>query len=935
MHYDPARVADERMSPGVSVIDLIESAAARFPGHLALQMDEDRGLRRYTYVEMMDRVRRLSRSLGGSGIETGNRVILWARLTPSWVLAYLGALHRGCVVVPLDADYSPEEVAVVLGQTGAAALFATWEGLARLREAGKIAPSSVLLVGLDREQDGEGVTALESLLQGPPAGAAAVVSPDDVATIFYTSGTTGAPKGVVLLHRSLALSVSGLLQYLEGSEADRVLALIPSHHILGAVANVLTPLAKGVSITYLRALNSVELLRALKDAGITILPAVPQLFYLLHQRIFDEVRRKRLPVRLLFRALLEVCGAVRQATGLNAGRRLFASVHRALGGRLRLLVSAGSSFDPGVIRDFFALGFTVQQGYALTESGGGGTFTPFFANRLGSVGRPMPGVEMKLVGTDESGVGEIAIAGPTIMRGYYRDEAATAEVLRDGWFHTGDLGRVDDGGNYYITGRRKDMIVLSSGKKIHPEEIELHYSRSPVIKEVCVLGLGDASDYASSERLHAVIVPDFEHLRTNRIVNCRDAIREDVEELSAALPAHKRVLSFEIRTDPLPRTTTRKLMRYALAAEIAKRGGDGKRPAASRYRFVDGDDRLLALETSQRIIELIRRECRVEDGLHLDMNLELDLSVDSLSRIELIAQVESALNVALDEADAVLTVRDLLRRVEEKRGASAPAVAGPAAEHRITWKEILSSTGDAAATGYLLRSSGVTVLAHHGLLRVVYLLARVFFRLEVRGLENLPRQRPFIICPNHQSYLDGVLMAAVLPYGVFKHLLTLGLTTFFSGGIKGFVARLGRVVPIDPDTNVVRATQISAVGLRAGQNLLIFPEGSMTSDGRLQPFKKGAAILARELEVPIVPVAIRGSFHAWSKVRPGIHAAPITITFGRPFGAAATSAEGDRESEYAEITRRLKEAVEELMGEPRRARADVGALSSDGDLGGL
>jgi len=902
------------LNPSLLVIDRIESAAARFPDRLALQMREEGGLRQYTYAEMMARVRRLSRSLGRMGIGRGDRVVLWARLTPHWVLAYLGALHHGCVVVPLDADYAPEQVRDVLDRTRAGAVFSTSDALSGLREIGGSGDASPRLVGLDRELDGEGMTALESLFRCPPAETAEVVSPDDLATIFYTSGTTGAPKGVALAHRSLAASLQGLLEYVEGSETDRVLALIPSHHILGAVANVLIPLAKGASVTYLRALNSGELLKTLDDTGITILPAVPQLFYLLHERIFDEVRRKPLVVRLLFRPMLRACGAVRQATGLNPGRKLFARVHRAFGGSLRLLVSAGSSFDPAVIRDLFALGFTVQQGYALTESGAGGTFTPHFDNRLGSVGRAMPGVEMKLVGADESGVGEIAIAGPTIMQGYYQDEAATAEVLRDGWLHTGDLARVDDGGNYYVTGRRKDMIVLSSGKKVQPDEIELCYSRSPVIKEICVLGLADASDYARSERLHAVVVPDFDHLRARRIVNCKDAIREDVEEISATLPAHKRVMSFEIRPDPLPRTTTRKLMRHVVAAEAAKDGGE-RRPATSRYRFAEGDDRLLALPSSKRVVDIVRDECRVEGDLHLDMNLELDLGVDSLHRIELMARVERALQLALDEDAAlrILSVRDLLRAVAASRGAGAAAAAGP--EQQVTWKEILSGAGDEAARRHLLRSSGFSVLAHYALLRIVYAIAKGIFRLEVRGRENLP-ERPFILCPNHQSYLDGVLMAAVLPYGVFTHLLTLGLTEFFSGGIKGRIAGIGRVVPIDPDTNVVQATQFSAAGLRAGQNLLIFPEGSMTSDGRLQPFKKGAAILACELEVPIVPVAISGSFRAWSKVRPGIHPARITITFGRPLRAAAVAGEdGDRERDYAETTRRLKAAVAELLGD--------------------
>jgi long-chain acyl-CoA synthetase len=836
------------------------------------------------------------------------------------VLAYLGALHNGCVVIPLDVASSPEAVASIIAETKARIVFTVGEKTVQLPMILKNLTASPELVSLDLGHDRDGVRAVTSLFQGPPAGSAAAISGDDVATIFYTSGTTGQPRGVVISHGSLANSVSGLLEYMEGSEADNILALIPPHHIMASVANVFGPLVKGASVTYLQTLNSLELLRILNKARITILPGVPQLFYLIHKRIFEEVRRKGPLTRLLFGITLRACRGVRQATGLNPGRTLFARVNRMLGGHLRLLVSAASYFDPHVIRDFFSLGFTVQQGYALTESGGGGTFTPFFDNCIGSAGRPMPGVQMKLVDVDESGVGEIAIAGPSLMNGYFNDEKATASVMHEGWFHTGDLARVDAKGNYYITGRKKEMIVLSSGKKVHPEEIELHYSKSPVIKEICVLGIAGSSEYASSEQLHAIIVPDFEYLQTQRIVNCRDAIREDVEELSAALPVHKRILSYEIRTDPLPRTTTRKLMRYVVACEVSSSDRDGTPRRSSTYRFVEGDEQLGALESSRQIRELIRRECRFEGDLHLDMNLELDLGVDSLQRIELVAQVEQLLGIGLgdDGVSGFMTIRDLLRLVQEKRNARPPIAARAEGEDRITWKQILSeANSDDAEEKYVLRSSGWTVLGHYLLLRMAYFLSRLLFRLKVQGQENLPRERPFLICPNHQSYLDGVLMAAVLPYSVFRHVFTLGLTTFFSGGIKGAIARAGRVVPIDPDTNVVRATQVSAMGLRAGQNLLVFPEGSMTSDGRLQPFKKGPAILSRELGAPIVPVAIRGSFYAWSKVRNGIRLAPITITFGRPIAVDGyVGLESDREIEYADITRRLRSAIEELMREP-------------------
>ena len=648
------------------IIAEIEQAANIYPEHIALEMFSDEGDIRYTYEQTLDLAKRLGQSLRNRGVKKGDRVAFWARLSPKWVIAYLGALRIGAVVVPLDVEYGVEELSTILAQIECKAIFSVREKLPLLKQA---AEEIGVMVVLDSDRDDDGFLSVESLFQrngesSPPP----EIAPEDVAIIFFTSGTTGRPKGVIIPHRSVVNSVNGLLQCLRVTAEDKALAVIPSHHVFASLANILFPLVTGGSITYLRALNSAELMRTMEKARITTFPAVPQVFYLLHKKIFDEVKSKPLVVRILFRILLGFSRLVRRTTGLNPGPVLFSKVHQVFGGHLRLLVSAASYFDPKIIRDFYSLGFTVQQGYALTETFGGGAFTPFDDNVIGSAGKPLPGVEIKLVEKDESGVGEIAISGPSLMQGYLNDPEATSEVLRDGWFYTGDLASQDEAGNVYIRGRRKEMIVLSSGKKVYPEEIEQHYLQIPYIKEMCVMGVAGDNDYAGSERLHGVIVPDFDYLKRQRIVNSTQIIREGIEEYSASLPKYKRILSYEFRTEPLPRTATKKIQRFLVSKQLTN-GQPGKSESTiSAYHYVEGDDLLQASESSQQVMEVIRRETRLDREVHLDMNLELDLGFDSLQRIELLARIEQLLNVRLgdDVASQTFTVRDLLKTVAQE-----------------------------------------------------------------------------------------------------------------------------------------------------------------------------------------------------------------------------------------------------------------------------
>ena len=314
--------------------------------------------------------------------------------------------------------------------------------------------------------------------------------------MLYTSGTTADPKGVVLTHANLEAERTAALAVVDCHDRDAVLGVLPLFHALAQMANLLVPLSVGARVVFLEAVNSTSLVEALHDRGITIFVCVPQFFYLIHQRVMAEVARASPLRRLLFTGLLRANGWLREHGGWNPGRRWFARVHRVLGPRMRLLITGGSRFDPATGRDLYALGFTLLNGYGLTETSGAATVQRPGDRYTTSVGQPLPGVEIRIdrgdAGSDPapSGpeAGEILIRGPLVMREYLDRPDATAEAIRDGWLHTGDLGCLDADGRLYVTGRLKEIIVLSSGKNIYPEDVEAQYLQSAFVKEVCVVG---------------------------------------------------------------------------------------------------------------------------------------------------------------------------------------------------------------------------------------------------------------------------------------------------------------------------------------------------------------------------------------------------------------------------------------------------------------
>ena len=916
--------------------DRFVECAERWPQNIAVEIQGPDGIESHSYSELRRMAEFIAAWLVARGTQPSARVAILADNHPRWVAAYLGIIAAGGAAVPLDTAYHADQVGKLLRDSGTSLIVCDAKHLPVAQEA--VAGSNIAIVqtasGLRPEgQPGPALSEVEgtavptqaeadfdSIFAQASGGLHPVPrQPDDLASLLYTSGTTADPKGVMLTHANLLGEAEAVFAWAQIGPADAVLGVLPLFHVLSQMANLLLPLVAGTRVVYLSTLNTTELLRALRERNITAFAVVPQFFYLIHERIFKEVQQKGRATRFAFGWMRRIT-VLGRGLGLNPGRILFGRIHDLFGKRMRLLVTGGSRFDPKIGQDFYSLGIDVLQAYGLTETCGGAFVNPPDENVIGSVGKPLKGVEAKIVDPQASddgspASGEIIMRGPIVMKGYWNRPDATADVLKDGWLYTGDLGYLDTHGNLFITGRRKEVIILANGKNIYPEEIEAHYLQSPFIKEICVMGMEGT---AGSEKLYAVIVPNFEVLRQRKVVNAKEVIRFDVEGLSAELASTKRISGYEIWQEDLPRTTTRKLKRF----EIEKRMRAGKR--------VDGGAELAVVKPltpeEKSWLEQANIQCALKvirdfspsppENIRPGDNLELDLGLDSMRRVELLVAVEQELGGDVEESQlsCIYTVRELLDAV------MASAASGKTASKQqfAGWSAVLREDPTDPAVLAITKSRPITDRGIFLFTRLIRLAWRIRSRIEVEGVENIPLQGGYLLCSNHQSFIDPLILLAVLPLRLISRMFAVGTSEIFGTGFMLRVARLMRTVVVDPDANLIPAMRAGAFGLRHGLGLVLYPEGERSIDGTPKIFKKGAAILSIHLQVPIIPIAVDGIYDSWPRGKPFQKFAPIKIKIGEPM-MPPPEAEASEEA-YAKFTRELKARVVGMWEELRQRK---------------
>ncbi|MGA2375245.1 MAG: AMP-binding protein [Candidatus Sulfotelmatobacter sp.] len=915
--------------------DRFVECAERWPDNVALEIQRRDRIESCTYAELHRMAESVGRWVTENGFARGSRLAIVADNHPRWVAAYLGIIAAGCAVVPFDTALHADQLTTLLKDSGTSALFCDAKHAQVARDA--VASLNVGLVLMDPDRMAQHSASerwlanLPAILDGGPGKfQPAPAAADDLASLLYTSGTTADPKGVMLTHANFLGEVEAVFNWVDIGPSDALLGVLPMFHVLAQMANLLLPLVKGARVVYLETLNTTELLRALRERNITTFAVVPQFFYLIHDRIFQEVAKRGELAQRAFKALVAVNRTLRKV-GLNAGPILFGKVHEAFGKKMRYLVTGGSRFDPQIAADFRDLGIDVLQAYGLTE-----TTAAVFANSptnnvIGSVGKAMKGVEAKIVYAttdpqreeDGPATGEICVRGAVVMKGYWNRPDATAAVLRDGWFYTGDLGYFDADGNLFLTGRKKEVIVLSNGKNIYPEEVEAHYVKSPYIKELAVMGL-EGKPAEGGDRLHAVIVPNFDVLRQKKIVNAKEVIRFDIESLSQQIASTKRIGSYEIWQEDLPRTTTRKIKRFEVEkrakANQARRPDDDAELPSERPLTAD-EMAWLDQPSVQRALNVVREAARTTPpALRPTLNLELDLGLDSMQRVELLSQIEEQLggNVEESQLAGIYTVRELIDAVLQSAasGAGSPGTRASFAG----WKAILAEEPSAADVVSLAQPKPFSDPFWYMVSRLIQVIALDRFDLHVRGVEKLPLSGAYILSSNHQSYLDPVILASILPPEVFHKVFAVGTSEIFGKGFMLRLARSLRVVVVDPDANLIPAMRAGAFGLRQGRPLILYPEGERSIDGTPRTFKKGAAILSIHLQVPIVPIAIEGFYEVWPRNKPFRGFKPLKMVFGDPILPPPESEAS--EAAYEKLTAELRARVVGMWEELRNKASD-------------
>ncbi len=832
---------------------------------IVMQIKEGEGYRRHTYGELLEHVRGLSRSLFELGLRPGDRVAIVAENRPEWIIAYLSILTIGATAVPLDIQMPQEQLLFFLTTSNSQLVFASTATQPLLVDL----PASLQLVSMDSATETDQLMMRDLIAQGQQKPAVdTTVNPDDVASLLYTSGTTKRPKGVLLTHRNFMTNVKAIMmKELAGSE-DNFLVMLPLHHAYPFMVAFLVPLMLGARMTFLQSLKGPDLMQCIRETGINIAVGVPQVFAMIRRAIFDELGRRPAFTRQLFTVLLGFSGLVRTHTEWNLGKLLFASIHRRLGESLRLFCSGGAKLDPQIAKDLDSLGFTIREGYGLTETAPVIAFSPLSGPKPGSVGPPIANVKVRISHPNENGIGEVVVQGPNVMKGYDQDPAETAEAIRDGWFHTGDLGYLDADGYLFLTGRLKELIVTPGGKNILPEELEKEYHQSSAITELCVIGLQRHGE--EGEHLHAVIVPNFEFLRGKKIHDAAGYIKDELNRVAITLPTYKRISGVTLVKEPLPRTRLGKIQRHL----VATRTRPDQAPTRSTYPPSDADREIRETNLGRVVLRTLAELLPSHKDIRLEDHLDIDLGFDSLKRVELQVALERQLgNLPEMVMGEVVTVRDVIEQLKGLEQDHPGKTEAPQ-----SWQDIFEAP--------VLPTQTQTFLSPpHWIARFIrtaskFLFERLFriaFRLTVTGAEHLSQPGPILIASNHLSFFDPFILLAALPRSVSAQLYTFGWEPYFRSRFRLWVARVGQVIPVGPEMPLVTILRTSAALLRNEKNLLIFPEGERSIDGQLHSFKKGIGVLACELGIPVIPVKIEGSFEAWPPDAKGPHLHPITV----------------------------------------------------------
>lgn len=760
-----------------------------------------------TYQEMLQHV-----SVFGSHTRELNpkKTIIFSENRIGWVYAFFSVWQNRSIAVPVDATATVSDLEYIVRDCTPECMWVSeaCEKVAREVVSRLDFDVRILVINEVEKEDISGFDIVPSTLDEKS------YEDDAIALIIYTSGTTGSPKGVMLTYRNLWANKAGVCDEVNVFNGKRrTLMLLPVHHVLPLMGTVIIPILQGDGIIICETLQGPDIMDALCRGKVGIFVGVPRLWQMLYSGIM-----KKINASFVARTLFTIC---KKAKSPKLSRIVFSSVHKKMGGHLDYCVCGGAALDKEIGEGLTALGINLLEGYGMTEMAPIIAFTRPGDYICGCAGLPLPSVECKIVN------GELCCKGNNLMKGYYNRPEETAQVIdSDGFLHTGDLAFLDEKGRVYLTGRTKEIIVLSNGKNVQPNEIEYKLEKyENRVKEAAVVQNGDM--------LMGIIVPNEAWARNLSDEEVEITLKKEViEPYNLTVTNYKKLMSIFVYRGDLPRTKLDKLQRFKLK-DILKCKGESVKSKVESAEEMSNEMRIIK--------DYIESEKKVE--VHADDHLETDLAFDSLDKVGLQGFIEQTFGVDI-QPEMMTTLRSVAEKVES--GKTHVDV------NKMDWHEMLLANNSSLE----LPSTSVFYPLHAKLFKSFLKLNN---RLKIVGEKNVPKKGPFIIAPNHQSFLDGPIVASGLSCKTLRNSYFFATEEHVKHPVVKSLAKRNNIIIMEKRNLKNSILKLSEV-LKLGKNVVIFPEGSRSYDGEMVPFKKTFAILSKELNVPVVPVCIRGAY---------------------------------------------------------------------------
>ena len=734
---------------------------------------------------------------------------------PEWIYSFFTIWDKNSAAIAIDAQSSPKEILYVLEDSNPDIIMCSNETEKNILEAisNYSLKNNIKVLNVDNfkidDEKMKKIANSEFELRNPEG--------NQTAAMLYTSGTTGSPKGVMLTYNNLMTEMEGIYEKGIFDHRDQILALLPFHHVLPLTATVLLMLRYQTSIVFVRKIASKEIFEALEKNRVTALIGVPRVF-----KLFYDGIKQQIDAKFITRAIFKIMS---KSKSIPLKRKVFSKVHKKFGGHLDFIVAGGAKLDPEIARFYETLGIYSLEGYGLTETSPVIAVNSKKERKIGTIGKKLYNIDVKIENE------ELWVKGPIVMKGYYNKPEKTAEVMtEDGWFKTGDLAKIDEEGYITIIGRRNSMIVLSNGKNIDPETLEnrLIAKSDKLIKE--------AGIFNHQNKLAAIIIPDLLECRKRNINNVKTYIKNIVEDYNLSAHNYEKVLDYKVFEEELPKTRVGKLRRFMLPNLYEQN-------VVKKAKVVEPDN-----EVYKILKEYVKKAKGIEP--QPEENLELEIGMDSLDIVEFFAYIENNFGLQLDEEKfaEMPNLKLLSEYINEK--------AVKIENNEINWKQIIEEAKPIKDDKNRWITKFLKVFLD--------VIIKVYFRIQRNGREKLD-PKPKIYVSNHQSFIDPLILGSLLPKSILYNTIFLAIDWYFKKFPLKLLVSNGNVILIDINKNIRKSVEEIVGYLKSGKNVLIFPEGARTKDGKVAEFKKVFAIISKELGVDVQCLGIKGGFEAYSR----------------------------------------------------------------------